>query len=75
MNGAVAEALPAGVLGRGLLFGSALWLIADEGIVPALGFSKSPSEYPASTHVSAWASHLVYGVTVEVIRRITVRFF
>jgi hypothetical protein len=60
--GAVVEELPAATIGCGLLFGTVLWLLADEGIVPAVGLSKSPSEYPASTHVSAWVSHLFYGI-------------
>lgn len=71
--GAIAGVLPAATLGRGLLFGTVLWLTADEGIVPALGFSKSPWEYPASTHVSAWTSHLVYGLTVDTVRRVALR--
>jgi hypothetical protein len=70
--GAVAEVVPAATAGEGAPFGAAVWLIADEAVVPALGLSKSADEYPLSTHVYAFASHLVYGVTTEVVRR-TVR--
>jgi len=70
--GAVAEVAPASTAGEGAPFGAAVWLIADEIVVPALGLSKSGKEYPLSTHVYAFASHLVYGVTTEVVRR-TVR--
>lgn len=73
--GAMAERLPAAKWGGGLLFGTALWLIGDEVIVPALGFSKPASEYPASTHALAWASHSVYGLTLDVVRRAVIRLF
>lgn len=73
--GAMAEAVPEAASGRGLLFGTALWLIADETIVPALGLSKPAFEYPASTHAYAWASHLIYAVTVDTVRRGIVRLF
>lgn len=67
--GALAERWPEVTLGAGLPFGAAVWLIADEGIVPALGLSKLPTEYPPSTHAYAVASHLVYGLTTEMVRR------
>ncbi|PYS79039.1 MAG: hypothetical protein DMF66_04185 [Acidobacteria bacterium] len=38
--GVVAEILPAATVGAGLPFGAAVWLVADEGVVPALGLSK-----------------------------------
>jgi uncharacterized membrane protein YagU involved in acid resistance len=64
--------LPETTIGEGAPFGAAVWLIADEIVVPAIGLSKSGKEYPLSTHVYAFASHLVYGITTEVVRR-TVR--
>jgi uncharacterized membrane protein YagU involved in acid resistance len=72
MYGALAEAVPAVKVGVGVPFGAAVWLIADEGVVPALGLSKSPTEYPLSIHAYAFASHLVFGLTTELVRR-TVR--
>jgi uncharacterized membrane protein YagU involved in acid resistance len=45
------------------------WLVADEISVPLLGLSKGPTAYPVSTHVYAFASHLVYGMTAELSRR------
>ena len=51
----------------GGLFGSALFLGADEIAVPAAGLSQgAPS--PA-THLYGWLSHLVYGVGTEFVRR------
>lgn len=69
LYGAVAEIVPAVRGGAGLPFGVAVWAIADEGIVPALGLSKTPTEYPISIHAYALASHLVFGLTTEVVRR------
>jgi putative membrane protein len=73
LYGAAAEMLPAAALGAGLPFGAAVWLVADEFVVPALGLSKTPTEYPLSTHAYALASHLVYGLTTEMTRRVARR--
>jgi hypothetical protein len=72
LYGAVAEVAPAATTGAGLPFGVAVWLVADEGIVPAAGLSKSPTEYPLSIHAYSFSSHLVFGLAAEVVRR-TVR--
>ena len=69
LYGAVAEIIPEVKVGAGVPFGVAVWAIADEGIVPAVGLSKSPEEYPPSIHAYALASHLVFGVTTELVRR------
>jgi putative membrane protein len=53
-------------------FGTALFLGADEWAVSALGLSAPPKKAPASSHVYGWASHLVYGLTLEMVRK-TVR--
>jgi len=67
--GVAAELVPEVTFGAGLPFGTAVWLVVDEGAVPLLGLSKAPSEYPLSTHIYALASHFVYGLTTEVVRR------
>jgi len=69
LYGVLAEAKAASRFGFGTLFGSALWFLADEVAVPRLGLSGPASDYPASTHASSWASHLVYGVTTDLVRR------
>jgi uncharacterized membrane protein YagU involved in acid resistance len=69
LYGAVAEFAPGVTVGVGLPFGAAFWLVADETAVPLLGLSKPPTEYPISTHVYAFASHLVFGLTAEIVRR------
>lgn len=67
--GVAAELIPESTIGAGLPFGAAVWLVADEGIVPAIGLSKSPAEYPLSIHAYSIASHLVFGLTTELVRR------
>jgi putative membrane protein len=69
LYGAAAELAPQVRVGAGAPFGAAVWLVADEAVVPALGLSKWPQEYPLSTHAKALASHLVYGLTTEAVRR------
>ena len=54
----------------GVPFGATVWLVADEMGVPLSGLSKSPTEYPLSSHVSAFATHLVYGSTTEAVRKL-----
>ena len=67
--GAVAELVPLTTIVEGLPFGAAVWVIADEAVVPALGLSKRADEYPLSTHVYSFASHLIFGLTTEIVRR------
>lgn len=69
LYGAAAELAPVIAIGAGLPFGAVFWLAADEATVPVLGLSKSPTEYQLSTHVSALAAHLVYGLTTDIVRR------
>jgi putative membrane protein len=69
LYGAVAEFAPGVTTRMGLPFGAAFWLVADETAVPLLKLSKPPGEYPISTHVYAFASHLVFGLTAELVRR------
>ncbi len=67
--GMTAELVPEVTVGAGLPFGAAVWLVVDEAAVPLLRLSKGPTEYPPSTHIYALASHFVYGLTTEVVRR------
>lgn len=52
----------------GIPFGAAFWLVVDEGALPLLGLAKGPTGYPISTHAYALVSHLVFGLTAEVVR-------
>ena len=67
--GVLAEVMPIVTLGDGTGFGTGVWLLVDEIGVPAVGLSKSAGEIPLTTHVYAFASHLVYGLTLEAVRR------
>ncbi|CAA9890187.1 conserved hypothetical protein [Candidatus Methylobacter favarea] len=67
--GMAAELLPEVAIGAGLPYGALIWVTADEGVVPLLGLSKSPSELPFSKLAYSFSSHLVYGLTAEIVRR------
>ncbi len=69
LYGTVAEIIPNVKAGAGLPFGAVIWLTVDEGLMPAVGLSKSPAEYPLSIHAYAFSSHLVFGLTTELVRR------
>jgi hypothetical protein len=70
LYGAVAELKPEAARGMGLPFGATVWVTADEMGMPLLGLSDSPAELPLSRHASALGTHLVFGLTVEAVRRL-----
>jgi putative membrane protein len=53
----------------GIGFGSVLFAGADEIAVPAAGLSSPPQQVPASSHLYALASHIVYGLTTGAVRK------
>ncbi len=67
--GIASEIAPMTTVGLGFPFGAAVWLVADDVVVPALGLAKPATEYPLSTHAYALSSHLVYGLTTDLVRR------
>lgn len=69
LYGAVASIVPSASAGAGTLFGAALWLLADEFAMAALGLSKKPAEIPPGKHAMALVSHLVYGLATYGARR------
>jgi putative membrane protein len=73
LYGAMAERrIPVRAL-AGVPYGTALWLLGDEVGVPALHLSKGPAQHPVSTHAMALASHVVYGTTTDLVRRLVRR--
>ena len=56
-------------MGRGLVYGTAVWLVADETIMPALGLSRGPRRLSAGVHAYALAGHLVYGLALDATAR------
>lgn len=67
--GATAEYAPQVKKFAGVPFGAALFVGADEVALPALKLSRGPRDYPLSAHLYGLSSHLVYGLTIEMVRR------
>lgn len=67
--GAAAEYAPAVKKFAGAPFGAALFVGADEVALPVLKLSRGPRAYPLSTHLYGLSSHVVYGLTIELVRR------
>jgi uncharacterized membrane protein YagU involved in acid resistance len=71
----LAPAVPRFGIGRGLAYGTAVWLVADELMVPMLRLSRPPWEHAAKTHIRALLAHLVYGAVLDAgvrgVRRLT----
>lgn len=55
--------------GFGTLYGTLVWALADEGVVPALGLSRGPRELPAGVHLYSLCGHWIYGATLDAFQR------
>jgi uncharacterized membrane protein YagU involved in acid resistance len=75
LYGALAAVLPAVTSAKGVPFGLAVWLLADELAVPALGLSQPPTQQAGTIHVYALTAHGVYGFTTEWVRGLLHRSF
>jgi hypothetical protein len=53
----------------GAAFGTTVWAAADEVAMPLLGLSGPTTKHPPERHVHAFAAHIVFGVTTEIVRR------
>jgi uncharacterized protein DUF1440 len=69
-----AELVPEITTGAGTAFGTLLFLSADEVAVPAFQLSRPPTETPAVDHLQHWASHIVYGASLDMVRNLITRF-
>ena len=67
--GALAEYFPAVTSKDGASFGLTLATLTHEGALPALGLSAEPEDQTSREHTSEMASHLVFGVVTETVRR------
>lgn len=65
LYGPLRRRYPALSAGGGLLYGLGLFLLADEGIVPALGLAGRPAEYPWQAHARGLVGHLVLGAATH----------
>lgn len=70
LYGGLAEVLPAVGAGMGIPYGTLLWIAGDEIAMPAMGIGKKPTEVALETHADAFATHLCYGITTDLLRRI-----
>jgi uncharacterized membrane protein YagU involved in acid resistance len=52
-------------LARGAAYGTAVWILADEIVIPFLGLSRGPRELPLGVHAYSLGGHLVYGLTLD----------
>lgn len=64
-----AEFRPAVTSGYGSVFGIATATLLDEAAVPAVGLGKAPWKADLKTTIYGYASHIVFGGVVEVVRR------
>ena len=71
--GAAAARRPALASGGGLPYGILVWLAGAEAGLPLAGLARSPADYPPSRHAASLATHLVYGATLEAMRRVLTR--
>lgn len=67
--GLVAGLLPVVTLGRGLLFGAAVWGLGDELAAPALGLARRASDTAPEKHAYGAASHAVFALALDGARR------
>ena len=66
--GALAEFYPAATAREGASFGLTLMALTHESALPALGLSASAENQSAREHTSEMVTHVLYGVTTEVVR-------
>ena len=67
--GVIVEAVPGVQAPAGVPFGAALWTAAHKIALPALGLAPNPMKEPLSLQAGQLGSHMIYGATVEMIRR------
>lgn len=73
LYGGVAEKVETATSGFGSAYGVAAWALGDEVAVPAMGLGRKAAETPVSQHLQLLAAHLVYGVTLEGVRRLALK--
>jgi putative membrane protein len=69
LYGAFAEATDMTTVGFGTAYGALIFLGADEITLPSLKLSPPPNQVQPDKHLYALASHLVYGASLEGLRR------
>ena len=72
--GTSAEYIPFVRKFAGAPFGAAVFAGADQFALPALNLTKKPPEYPLAMHGAELGSHIVYGMTLEGVRKLVRKF-
>ena len=67
--GALAEYFPAATAKDGASFGMALATVTHGTALPAMGLSAEPEDLTTREKTSEMATHVVYGLTMETVRR------
>ena len=67
--GLLARRVPAIRAGNGTVYGTLVWAVADEGVMPALGLSRSPRHLSPGVHAYALAGHIVFGLALDAVTR------
>ena len=70
LYGGLTEIAPIVGTGLGLPYATALWLFGDEIATSVLGLSKPPQAASPEEHAASLSSHFVYGVTLDIARRV-----
>ena len=73
LYGALTHERPEAALGLGVPFGLATMLVVDDVAVQAFGWGPAPQDTPVATHGYSAASHAVFGLVVECVRRLAAR--
>jgi hypothetical protein len=69
LYGAASARMPSLAAGGGVPYGAFVWIAGAEAGLPLAGLSRPPVAYPLSRHLASLATHLVFGGTVEAVRR------
>jgi uncharacterized membrane protein YagU involved in acid resistance len=70
LYGALSEMWPIADVGFGMGYGVALWALGEEIAVPALRLAPPPTQASPTQHADGLAAHLIYGITLDVVRRV-----
>jgi hypothetical protein len=73
LYGVVRPRVKAASLGAGLLFGTVFFLVMDEGVNAAFGFTAGPRAFPWQAHARGLAGHLAYGAAADLQLRLAQR--
>lgn len=58
----------------GCIFGTSLWLLGDEIVVPLLGLQQGPTSISMADHLNRWGAHLSYGCSTALTTQFLNRF-